>query len=238
VQLFNSRFMKKYLLLLSLAGFSLQVSAQYVQKSTGDGSDLQREKSISLGLGTTGVSLEGKVGLNQHFNARLGVSFLPVTYSGPLTLDGVKTTANITANLGKVSLLGEYKPFNTLPIRLVGGVGYIFSASPTATLQPTQSYKLGQTTLSPNELGEMKIGANWQGIAPYLGVAFCHDFPKHKFNVNVDLGTYYLPKPTTTWEGTKLLNDNQSNEQQLDQNLSGYRWFPELKISLNYKIGK
>jgi hypothetical protein len=226
---------KYYLSAVVLLCLNMPAFAQYTPQS--EATSVNHTTTVSIGLGTTGINLEGKVALNKHFNARLGASILPLSYNGPLTLDGVHTQATADATLSKINLLAEYKPFSKAAIRLVGGLAYVF-ATPGIILHPTQNYKLGQTTLTPNDLGQMNINVDWSGIAPYLGVAFFHDFPKRKFNINADLGMYYLSKPKTTWSGTNLLNDNQSNQQQLDDNLSGYRWYPEIKISFNYKVSK
>ncbi len=221
-------------MLLSSIMYMHSAHAQSTEKIYADPA-IKHVATISLGLGTTGVGAEGKLSLNKHFNVRLGVSTLPLSYSGPLTLDGVKTTAKASGNFSKVSLLAEYKPFNS-SIRLVGGLGYYFSAKPHVVLKPTQNYKFGQTTVTKDELGQMDITTNWNGIAPYLGIGLLPDFPKRKFNVNIDLGVYYLSKERSTFTGTNLLQDNSSNDAVLDNNLSGYRWMPELKINLTYKL--
>ncbi len=82
----------------------------------------------------------------------------------------------------------------------------------------------------------MIITSSWQGVAPYLGLGFFRTFPRLFFNVNLDLGTYYLSAPTTTIVAIGALQPNEANNDQLQQNISNYRWLPVLQLNINFKL--
>ena len=72
-----------------------------------------------------------------------------------------------------------------------------------------------------------------QGIG---AVALFKSFPNRLFNMNIDVGTYYLASPGTSFTGTKLLSDNNSQASQFHQNMEGYRWLPVLQLNFNFRI--
>ncbi len=77
---------------------------------------------------------------------------------------------------------------------------------------------------------------SWKGVAPYVGLGFLNAFPKSRFNVNLDLGTYYVGAPKSTVVGTQLLAENYRLEPQLDENMKDYKWLPVMQINFNFKI--
>ena len=88
------------------------------------------------------------------------------------------------------------------------------------------------------EVGDLAIDISWKGVAPYLGIGLLKPFATEKFNVNLDLGTYYLNEPKSKITGTKLLADNYQLEPQLDKNMSTYRFLPVLQVNFNINIHK
>ena len=60
--------------------------------------------------------------------------------------------------------------------------------------------------------------------------------PKKRFNLNFDLGTFYLPSPKVTVVGTKLLKNNEDLGVRLTEDLKTYRWMPMLQLNFTYLI--
>jgi hypothetical protein len=191
---------------------------------------------IGLHAGSSGFGLNFKYNFLNHSSVRLGTSMIPFSYSTIQNL-GADFKVDAKATYNNIHLLYEYQPFKNIKgIRIVAGAGYFVSAMTSANLTPNTSLTAGITTLTPEEIGDLTIKIDSKGLAPYLGLGFGKSVPTKKINVNFDLGSFYLPAPTATAEGTKLLANNQDLANTLTSNLSDYRWLPVLQLNINYLI--
>jgi len=77
---------------------------------------------------------------------------------------------------------------------------------------------------------------NWSGVCPYFGLGLVKAFPTKRFNINLDLGTYYLNQPTAAFAGTGIFSGNSSQSAQLQQNVKDYRWLPVVQLNFNFKL--
>ena len=229
--------MKKPLLLLFTIFLSVLITshkamAQYL----GDGSN-QGAFAGQVLLGSQGFGLEGRYGFTETLSARAGATFLPASANNVFTINGLNSTTNLKAKFYNVHLLADYMPSEDLPwLRIVGGAAYLYKAQGVVGVNPTGNYKVANYTISSADMGTLKIDVSWKGVAPYLGLGFLQAFPSERFNVNFDLGTYYLNAPQSTIIGTKLLSDNYKLEPQVNSNLKSYRWLPVLQVNFNFKI--
>jgi hypothetical protein len=205
------------------------------KKSNYDKPLFQRPLSVSLGLGSAGIGIEGKLGVHRKWNLRLGTSMLPFNYTGNILFEDIKANTKVSSHFNKVQLLAEFKPFGS-SFRIVGGLAYFYKGSLNIIQASEGTYKIGNTIVTGEQVGKLDFTADWKGIAPYLGLGLFKDMPKKKFNVSLDLGTYYLSAPKVDLSGTGLLEDNSENQEQLEENLQGYRWLPVLQFNLNYKL--
>jgi hypothetical protein len=188
-------------------------------------------------LGSQGLGLEGRYGISDQLSARLGGSFLPARANNVFTVNGFRSTTDVSAKFYNVHLLADYTPSENLTwLRIVGGAAYLYKAQGKVNVMPNGTYKVGNYNISSAEMGDLNIDVSWKGVAPYLGLGFLPSFPSQVFNVNLDLGTYYLKQPKSTIIGTKLLSDNYKLEPQVDNNLKGYRWLPVLQVNFNFKL--
>lgn len=197
---------------------------------------LQRPLSVGVLLGTQGFGATAKLGVLPQVNVRLGFSVLPVSYNTSLKVSSYNSDIELKSTFSNLHLLGEYRPFKASSFRLVGGFAYFFSGEMSANIQPKSKFNYGDIAIPGEDVGELKATIDWKGIAPYLGLGFFNSMPTNKINVNLDLGTYYLAKPKSSMEGTKMLSENYENDAVLNENLKGYRWMPVLQITVNYKI--
>jgi hypothetical protein len=188
-------------------------------------------------LGSQGLGLEGRYGFTEMLSARLGATFLPASANNVFTVSGFNSTTNVNAKFYNVHLLADYTPSENLPwLRVVGGAAYLYKAQGVVNVNPAGNYKVANYNISAAEMGTLNIDVSWKGVAPYLGVGFLQAFPSQLFNVNFDLGTYYLNAPQSTIIGTKLLSDNYKLEPQVNSNLKSYRWLPVLQVNFNFKL--
>lgn len=199
--------------------------------------------SVGLAVGTLGVGIDARGPVSDKLNLRFGASLLPYTYKRVFDVDGGRSSAEgkATLNLSKFQLLAEYKLANS--IRLVGGFAYFYQSGIVAEGQLLDGIKYADINLSPQEAGALKIGVNWNKINPYLGVSLLNDMPAGRFNVNIDLGVYYMGAPVSKWEATgdhandAIVTDNIVKYKKiLDEYISPYKFYPVLQFNFNYLV--
>lgn len=231
--------MKKIILSLSLI-FSVTICLHqraYAQYGNAGGYNNMGSVSGQVLVGSQGFGLEGRYGITESLSGRFGGSFLPATADNVFTVNGFKSTTNVSAKFYNVHLLADYTPSEDLQwLRIVGGAAYLYKAQGNVGVLPSGNYNVANYSISSAEMGNLNIDVSWKGVAPYLGLGFFNCFPSNVFNVNLDFGTYYLSQPKSTIIGTKLLADNYKLQPQVDNNLKGYRWLPVLQVNFNFRI--
>lgn len=200
-------------------------------------SPILHQETFQLTMGTQGVGGEFIYGLSQKVALRGGLSFIPLTMNNAFPVSGLNSDNKLTANFSNVHFLADFTPFkSTSFIRIVGGAAYFMQAKGDFSVQPTDNYTYGDIVLSPSQTGNLNMNANWSGVAPYLGLGFVRLFPRHFFNVNLDLGSYYLPAPKTSMVGTGMLDGNSSQNAQFHKNMSSYRFLPVAQLNFSFKL--
>ncbi len=225
--------MKKiYLLALTLVG-SMNLFGQATSADTTKSCDYRL--MTSLHAGTSGFGLDFKYNCGIH-TARIGYSTIPFHYETVLDM-GLSMGTDAKVSYNNIHLIYDIQPFKKAAwFRVNAGAAYFVSASAVAKLTPKDSVNTKIVTLSPDEIGNVEITVDNKGFAPYLGIGLGRAVPKKKFNVNFDFGTYYLPAPTVTVVGTKLLENNAALGTQLTEDLKTYRWMPMIQLNFTYLI--
>jgi hypothetical protein len=223
----------RYVMILFPFMISQKVNAQIDTSSP----SLLNQKSVLLNVGTQGVGAEFAYGILPELALRGGFNFIPFKANDVFKISGFNSTSNLSADFYNAHVLADYIPLKTATwLRLVGGFAYFFKAKGDIRIIPSDDYKYGDLVLTDDQIGYVDLKVNWKGLAPYLGLAFAHTFPRNKFNVNFDLGTYYLSKPKADIIGTGLLEGNSSQTSQFQSNIKDYRWLPIVQINFSYKL--
>lgn len=192
--------------------------------------------SLQFLAGTQGLGADVKYGVLPKLSARLGFSIVPVNAERGFNFSSFPVNGELDARFANIHLMADYAPFNSRFIRLVGGVAYLIKGNANVLISSVDGYSIGNRTLSKDQLGVIDAGVSWRGFAPYAGLSLFRPFPAHRVNVNLDLGSYYLSRPGTSFTGTNLLADNDANAQQFHENMKGYRWMPVIQLNFNIKI--
>jgi hypothetical protein len=197
----------------------------------------KRPMAMQLNVGTQGIGLAFNYEVIDHLSLRAGINAIPLKANDVFKISGVNSTSNVSANFYNIHFLADYTPFkNQEWFRLVGGLAYFLKAEGNARIIPSDDYKYGDLTLTEEQIGYVDLTVDWKGLAPYIGIGLLRNFPKNKFNVNLDFGTYYLTKPDADIVGTGILSGNSSQSEQLRDNIKNYRWLPILQVNFNYKF--
>lgn len=197
----------------------------------------QHGLSLQVEVGTQGVGADVRYGLLPRLSVRSGASFIPITANNILSLPGFQSTNNISIKFYNIHLTADFVPFKKVHgLRLVAGAAYLYKADGGISVISTGTYNYGNTTITGADVGSLNINVSWKGIAPYAGIGVFKSFPSHRFNFNLDLGTYYLNQPSTNIMGTGLLSDNTILEPQFNDNLKNYRWLPVVQLNFNFRL--
>ncbi len=233
---------KIFLILLffcQVAAFSQEMApiSKKVKTALPDDTTAKHPISLQIHAGTQGLGAEVRYGVTPQFSIRAGGStFFPVKADNYFSFSGFNADNTIKGELSNVHLLADFVPFKVKWFRLVGGAAYLFKANGGLEFIPKGNATFGGLNLTAEEVGKLNIDLSWQGVSPYVGFGLFKSFPKRSFNVNFDLGTYYLNSPKSTVVGTKLLAENKQMETQLDKNMKDYRFLPVLQVNFNFKI--
>jgi hypothetical protein len=225
----------KFAFLLPLLTF---LGAYGTQAQTNPANNLiLNQKSVKLNLGSQGIGGEFAYGVNNKVALRLGINIIPVSVNDAFEFTDFNSTSKVSAKFTNIHLLADYTPFKSAPaFRLVGGAAYFVRAKGGMHVQPSDNYTYGDIVLNEEQVGYLNMDIDWKGIAPYAGIGLFRVIPKHRFNVNLDLGTYYLKQPDVKIVGTGILKGNNTQEGQLKENVKDYRWLPVLQLNFSYKL--
>lgn len=198
-------------------------------------SQLNGDKSINIHGGSQGVGIELKYNFYKKLSARLGASIIPVEVKNVLSLEDVDTDNNLAAKFTNIHLMFDY-PLIGQGFRFVAGGAYFLKAKGTLDATAKEEAGFGDVTYTPEQLGTLTANIDWKGFAPYAGFAFFRAFPKKRFNVTLDMGTYYLTEPKTKFTSTGMLTVDDKSQKQFQSNMSEYRWLPVLQLNFNFKL--
>jgi hypothetical protein len=228
--------MKKiYLFAFAFFLGTMKLFSQYNTISESTNREVQNHYMTSVHVGTVGFGLDFKFNHGIH-TARLGYSMIPFHYATVVDM-GIQLGANAKISYNNLHLLYDIQPFNKATwFRFTSGLAYFNSAKIVANLTPKEALETNVVSLTVEEIGGIELTVDSKGISPYLGISLGRALPKKRFNLNFDLGTFYLPSPKVTVVGTKLLKNNEDLGARLTEDLKTYRWMPMLQLNFTYLI--
>lgn len=195
------------------------------------------KKSVIINFGTIGIGAELNYEIAPKLALRAGINAVPLVANDVFKISNFNSTSRVSADFYNIHALADYTPFvGASWLRLVGGLGYFFKANGNVRITPSDSYTYGDLVLPEDQVGYVDLNIDWKGIAPYFGIALLKSFPKKHFNINLDLGSYYLTKPKAALAGTGLLAGNSSQTSQFQSNIEDYRFLPVVQINFNVKL--
>jgi hypothetical protein len=233
--------MKKTTTILSLFllfAVLTQVNAQSVNTTD---SDHRSKVTLSVTAATQGVGLDVKFAPTPQFAVRVGASILPISGGGVYKVRSEPTDVDFDVNFANAHLMFDWHPFLketglSRKVVVTAGAGYFWEAKGDVVVSYRGTYKYGDILIPSSDLGQLYGSVEWKKVAPYLGFGFENVFPSKKFNVGFAVGTYYLGEPDATLTGTNYLSQNSSNSEQLQKNMSYYRFMPVLQVNLNFGL--
>ncbi|MGF1923103.1 MAG: hypothetical protein ACQUHE_02905 [Bacteroidia bacterium] len=203
-----------------------------MRDSTSNGD--RKPMSLQVLTGTQGIGANFRYVLNKTVGFRVGGSYAAAGINDKINMDGFNSKNRASGKFNTAHLLVELMPQKFF--RVVAGAAYLANAEATIHFEPKDSQSFNDITLTPEEIGTLDFQMNWGTFAPYFGFGVGRGIPKKKFNVNIDLGAYYLQSPTVTAVGTKLLTNNDPNAAIIQNNMKDYRFMPVAQLNFNFRF--
>jgi hypothetical protein len=185
--------------------------------------------------GTPGFGADIMRSFGSKFNLRLGAAYFSIAPDGGGGEDDYEYTADV--KLFSIMLLGDYFPFNNA-IRITFG-GIVNLNKGDVDLVPTESYTVGGDTYTPEELGVLSASIDFNRIAPYIGLGLGNPMKgRRHLQFTFDAGTMYQGGARVDLSATGLLGPSAAHdqEQQLEDNLSWFKWYPVMSFGIVYKF--
>lgn len=232
--------MKRASIALILLAMSLGLKAQELPETKSIdtvSSKWYHKNAIGINAGVTGFGVEYARNLNVHLNLRGRVNIFNLKdYQYNLTIDDEEVNGTFNVEMLTADLLLEYLPFSKSSFKLVGGLSYLANYNINGLLKYNGTLEYGDMTLDQEQVGDININADWSGVAPYLGLGFGRAVPKNRVGFGIEAGTFYAKSPEASVSGTKMFEPMQEESEEFQENLSDYRWLPNIKLNLTVKF--
>lgn len=226
--------MKKIML-----GCILLATALVAQGSDKNPSDTEGGMRYGAGLnaGIGGVGLDFASSFNNHFGARLGVSYFALTdYKYVYNYSGIKIESTTSMSLINSTLIFDYHPFKRKTFKLSAGLSYFINNEVTIRGEYNEDLKVNDMVLTKDQVGYIEADITWNKVVPYFAIGFGRSVPKNRWGFAMDLGLFYTGKPSAEIRATEKLEPNADQEAQLEKNISEYQFLPQLNFRLTYRI--
>lgn len=200
--------------------------------------------ALGVHVGTTGVGLHIYQPLGTHFGLRLGGSIMPFNTNITGNYSNRDTRTEVSAKANNVSLLVGYTPFSHKSgffrsFNVQVGGAYFFDLNGKLTTRLTDPFQYGDIAVDPEVVGTITTNVDWkETVNPYAGIGWSNIVLDSRFSVSIDLGMYYLSKPTVTMGATGLLEENVNNAPTIQNNIKNYRYLPRVEVGFSYRFWK
>lgn len=198
-----------------------------------------RKNAVAVYLGFPGVGVGYARKINEHIALRSKFTFFSfnILREG-IDLNGRLVDLDAAFKYNTLNLLFDYTPFKNSSFKLVAGLAYLVNSKTDIVIKPASGISYGEIQLSKDQIGDVKAGANWSGLAPYLGLGFGRAVPKNNnIGFGIELGGYFTGKPATNFEATGMLTPTAAAESaEFKSWMEKFSIMPSVMFHLNYKF--
>jgi hypothetical protein len=203
------------------------------------------EQAVGVSIGTIGVDAEYSRIVMPEYNLAVRVSTGGFSYSGDYTDTDTKYDTDLSLfNLGATL---EYHPFNS---GFYLGLGAFYQNS-SYSLDATSSN--GKYTFDGHEYDASKLGGvsgdvyGLNHFVPYLGIGYDDSlFDNDNLFFTIKAGAWYQDSPKVNLtvhdcqlgsaECTQLEQDVAKEEQDINDDIKNYKWWPVIQIGISYRF--
>lgn len=186
--------------------------------------------------GTLGIGAEVGYRVTEHVNFRAGLNYL--NYSGDREISDIDYDFEL--GLRSLSLLADFYPRGR-GLHLTAG--FIVNANEfEAVANPVDPVTIGNTTYTPDELGELGGNVDFSPVAPYLGLGWSSG-DAEGFGIGFGFGVVFqglgdvtleVDGPITQQPGFEA--DRRREEDDLEDKLGLFKLYPVLELGAVYRF--
>jgi len=198
--------------------------------------------AVGVHLGTAGFGAHIYKSISTQFGARLGFSHMPFHTNVLGTYTNREVRSDVDAKSTNISLLLGWTPFVNhggffRSFHVEVGGAYFTQLNGKLTSRLKDPYKFGDILVDPLLVGTITTDVKWKKtVNPYAGIGWTNIVIDRKFSMNVDLGMYFLSKPSVSMAATGLLEENVNNAATIERNIKNYRYLPRVEVGFSYRF--
>lgn len=193
--------------------------------------------AVAINVSSIGLGVEYAHNFHRHFNGRVRLNFLTLSdLSQELEFNGINTLVTANADVFNVDFLVEYLPFPQSNFKIVGGLSYVSAGKGDINIAFVDEIAYGDISIAPEDVGDMTIGIDYSGVAPYFGIGFGRAVPRKAVGFAVELGTLYVGSPDVSLTATNMLSETSVEQGQLQENFNDYKWMPFINMRLSFRL--
>ncbi|KEQ18122.1 hypothetical protein [Endozoicomonas numazuensis] len=215
--------MQKVILLTGLLLLSFFSSAQTTE--------------AGLGVSSLGAHIVFTNQMNDQFGLRLQLN----GYSGSYEFKENGLTYEGDLKLGTVGVTMDWHPWEN---DFFVAMGAFYNGNQLDARAKSQNgvITINGTAYTTDQIGNLESEMKFGDVSPYLGAGFMGKIGQSDFYYGVDLGVLYQGEPdislkTSSGSSITGLSENLAAEQKrVEDELSSFRWYPVLTLSLHYSF--
>ena len=200
-----------------------------------------------IGVSTLGITGNIEKKLTSRLVLRGGYHYFTYTWDG--TEDDVKYNIDLKLNSGLIVL--DLHPFKGA-FRISAGIlinGNRIDAD--ASLDPTESYEIGDKEYTGAEIGSLEMEVDFNTIAPYVGLGLGIGYKKG-LSLMFDLGMVFQGSPDISLKvnsplaqstdpvdqakWNQLQQDINKEEKNLEDELNNFKYYPVVMLTIIYRF--
>ena len=194
--------------------------------------------AVSGRSGTLGLGGELNVDLLVDLNARFGATFFSLDFDEEF--DDVEYDLDIDLQNFPLSL--DWYPFDD-SFHLTGGI-IINDSNIRLDATPLGEVTIGDNTYTAGELGRLRGEADFNQVAPYVGIGWGNAFGSdRRWGFMTDLGIAFIGSPDVSLSATGTIagdpvfaDDIEEEEQEIEDDLEHFKIYPVLSLSLFFRF--
>lgn len=195
--------------------------------------------TVGAKVGTLGGGLEMEKQLTDWLSGRVGINYFSYSYDD--TEDDIEY--EFDATLQTIGAILDWHPF-TNGFRISAGL-MLNGNDLEANGKPTNgTYEIGDNTYASSQIGNLSGSIDFSSTAPYFGIGTSTSYgEKGQFGFTFELGVMYQGEADVEIRADGPLANNQAfqddlrkEEQDLQDDLSSYEWYPVISFGMIYRF--
>jgi len=191
--------------------------------------------AISGRTGSLGFGGDLTINILDDLNARVGVGLFGLDLDGEIS----DIDYDFELDLLTYPIMLDWYPFQN-DFHLSGGV--IINETEVgldAKYDGDTTINIGGTDYTASAVGTLSGDLSWDRVAPYIGIGWGNAFGQNRrWGFMTDLGVAYTGSPEVALAATGIVasDDLASEEQQLEDDIEDYRFYPVFTLCLYFRF--